>query len=615
MKKIALFFLLTFYALAYSQFKQILTIHRDSILSPDTPLKTNPFEGKFLLVGQFLPIKRNSDIKLAKVLTATGWGLIDEKGKFILPTQYYSISDFKNGLADIILYIPPKPGQSQGSKCHAVINAQGKMITPKCFPTNDYFISDKKDGFSRLRVKNTSQLADGFIKVRIDNLTSVYNEKGEQIIPAEYSEITFSGKYFQALKEAPQRHTVIYDQTGKKVKTVESTTIYITGDLAIIQDYRKTYVENLITGKRYFENQFDSLGPLNDEDEEYDKEIMLVGTNYVDHIYPKIKSTIYINKGLEIIQNKIYSESNLRYSEGQIIAENPENHGLAILNSKGEILHEYTREESINYMSLDSPGYQNKENLEKNILKYHPLWSKQTITQRVMYLEDIFILRINDSNDQNNSESIFIQKKNGKTMYRIKGPTYYFATFSKNKFLIGANRNEKTGAYTHIITDTKGNILKTAKKGQTYYTFMKKPFTEENSNKYPLDKDYNPIYKEKLLTSEQIRNTLNYIIISPEKTEIYNTNGKIVQTVNGSTKNQYNDYINGSIGEDYLIIGTEKSYTLLNKDTWKPAMQLKFKSTLQGYSEGGMFVHDDYDGETTSKTYIDPYMNVIKIIY
>ncbi|MCS3530698.1 WG repeat-containing protein [Chryseobacterium sp. JUb7] len=601
MKKIYLLFLFIFSILTYSQFKKITRIHNDTIFNTNSNKKEYPFEGRFLLTGEFMPVKKDSTIKLAKVLTANGWGLINEKGEIVLAPQYFNISEFRNGLINATLLVPNQSDKNQLDQCHALFNVQGKMVTPKCYYRNDM----ENDGFGELRIKNTSELAEGLIKVRTNKFMSIYNDKGEQIIPAEYSDITFSGKYFLAQKETPKRHFDIYDNTGKKIKTIESADVYITGHLALIRNNWKTYIENLVTGKKYFEDQINSLSPVSYEQDRDDEKIILFATNYADGKYGDVKSTSYINKDYEIIHHNIFTKTLQKIGKENILAENPENKDIALLDYKGKIVQQYSYEEFNNYSSLSSNGYQNEKNLQENLYKHFPLWSKYSMSSPATELKDFYVILIRNKNNPNNNENIFIQKESGKILHRIKRNAWYYDTFSKSKYLIAQIEN------SYAITDIKGNILKTSKSGQAFHIFMDQLFIEENEYKYPTDQNFNPIYTKKYSNIEQIKYSTNYIATRSQKTEIYNGKGEVIQTIDGSMPN-YSDYY---FNRDYLIIHTDKSKGIFNKKTMKPLLQFNFKSTYDGQIDAGLFVHEEYNDTSVIKTYIDPYMNVVKITY
>lgn len=335
--------------------------------------------------------------------------MIDEKGKTILPNQYFNISNFQNGLADVTLLIPSKNDKSRSDQCYTVFNPQGKMVTPKCFLKNDYSVLNDCDGFGRLPVRNTSELSDGLLKVRIDKLTSIYNKKGEQIIPAEYSEITFSGKYFLAQKETPEKHFIIYNLKGAKIRTVHSSNVYIIGDLMIIRNNWREYAENLITGEKYFEGQYNTISPLNSEDADDKKDIILFATHYVDGKYGKIKSIFYINKDYKVIQNQIFSKTINRFVKSTILAENPENKDVAILDIKVNILQTFKKEEFDTYQELNSFAYKDSENLQKNLIKYHSLRSRYDYRDYDLRNSGIYTF-FKIKNDEKN-ETILILKK------------------------------------------------------------------------------------------------------------------------------------------------------------------------------------------------------------
>lgn len=590
-----------------SQFRGIFKITDDTILDHRyQPLK-NPFGNRYLITGSFLPIKKNSKIKLAKILTSGGWGLIDEKGETVLPSQYYNISEFRGGLVNVTLAIPRQSDKFRYDPCYAVFNAKGKMITPKCFFQNDYSVLNDRDGFTRLQIKNTSELADGFLKVRIDKLTSIYDENGEQIIPAEYSEVRFSGKYFLAQKETPERHYVIYDRTGKKIKTVNSNNVYVYGELLLISQNDKTYIEHIITGKKYLENQFGSISPISYEKEPNDEKIILSASTYDDKSR-KLVSTVYINNDFEVIKNDNFPKTLNRFGKNNILTENPVSKSFAIINHKGKILQQYTEKEFYEFSSLSSNGYQNKINIEKNLIKYHPLWSSYSISSPALETGNLIILQIRDSKNYNDNLTVFINKKDGKIISKIKGKTYFQGAFNKNNNFIAY---EDTQA---VVTDKEGSIIKRSVGTQAYTIHMDELFIEESGFFYFTDKNFDAIRNRKYAHIDQLRKGKYHLAYTPDTTEILDENGKILVTIKNRYYNHSN-YINGAIDNDFLYLHTEKSHSVYSTKTWEPLQRYIFTSNYEGQIEDGIYVHEEFNPSGYTKTYIDPYMNVVKIFY
>lgn len=607
MKKIFLFLIFLLYISAPSQFRGISKITDDTILDHRYQPLENPFGNRYLITGSFIPVKKDSKIKLAKILTSGGWGLIDEKGETVLPPQYYNISEFRAGLVDVTLSIARQSDKFRFDPCYAVFNAKGKMITPKCFFQNDYFGSNDSDGFTRLQIKNTSELADGFLKVRIDKLTSIYDENGEQIIPAEYSEVRFSGKYFSAQKETPERHYVIYDRTGKKMKTVSSNDVYVYGELLIINQNGKTYIEHLITEKKYLENNFGSISPISYE-KEPDGEKIILSTSIYDDKSKKYVSTDYINSDFEVIKNDNFPKTVTRFGKDNILAENPATKGFAIIDHKGKVLEQYTEKEYHDFASLSSKGYQNKINLEKNLIKYHPLWSKYSISFPAVEMGDLIILKIRDDKDYNNNLHVFISKKDGQVIRKIKGKTDFHTAFNKYNNFIAYDGMQV------VITDKEGSIIKKSTGTQAYATHLDQLFIEESGNVYFTDKNFNIIPSRKYSRIDQLGQSKYYLAYTPDTTEILDENGKALLSIKESYYN-HSDYINGAIDKDFLYLLTEKSRAIYSTKTWKPVHRFNFKSNYDGQIEGGIYVHEDYNSSGYTKTYIDPYMNVVKIFY
>lgn len=94
----------------------------------------NNFADRYDQMGDFIPIKKGSKIKLAKVLTNNGWNYIDEKGREIIELDNLKISDYQdisNGIISVNYTTSDKLRNTR--RCFGLVHYRNGFITDECY--------------------------------------------------------------------------------------------------------------------------------------------------------------------------------------------------------------------------------------------------------------------------------------------------------------------------------------------------------------------------------------------------------------------------------------------------------------------------------------------------
>ena len=161
-------------------------------------------------------------------------GIIDEKGKLIIPVEYDDISDLKNGLL-----------LAQKENQWGMIDLQNQIIIPFDYDKIRYFNNDlalvnKKNKIGYINIKNEMVIAfqydynlfgdfnNGLALVKKDGKFGFINKKNEIIIPLIYENaLPFKDKNTIVKKDGK---TFFINQKGEKIKQINKQYLWLEKD-------------------------------------------------------------------------------------------------------------------------------------------------------------------------------------------------------------------------------------------------------------------------------------------------------------------------------------------------------------------------------------------------
>lgn len=209
-------------------------IPQDSILIRGNTFLPNPYDEKYLLIGNFNTIDSTNAMKYTKVLTHDGWGLMNEKGREVIKPHFLDISTFSNGISVVVTPNEDKRSMRSYPGCHSLIHYQKGMLTTKCYQT--FRKEDTGDESSSL-VFNPHQhhfsIVDG-------DSVKVYNLNGQQIIRKSYGKVYDAYPYLITRDKRTnyfimQNH-YLYDFNGNLLKTLFCYDVKFQKGFFIVQD-------------------------------------------------------------------------------------------------------------------------------------------------------------------------------------------------------------------------------------------------------------------------------------------------------------------------------------------------------------------------------------------
>ncbi|UKB80130.1 WG repeat-containing protein [Chryseobacterium sp. MEBOG07] len=216
MKKKYFFFILFFPIAFFSQGKYKKYDPENIIVKGD--FLKNKFSERYLLIGDFMPVEKNSKIKVAKVFTSSGWGFINEKGKEIIPAIYEYVSDFRNGIVSVRLRIPisSKDGERGYDLQNDILTYTGKKLNS----TNNVLLD----------FKNPYYYNKDFFYMKEDWKQGIMSNSGEMLVPFKYATIQVDDDYFFAYfpvkdNNYSERAIDIYSKKGKFIKSFKGHSI------------------------------------------------------------------------------------------------------------------------------------------------------------------------------------------------------------------------------------------------------------------------------------------------------------------------------------------------------------------------------------------------------
>ena len=142
---------------------------------------------------------------IAPVLTSKGWGFIDRTGKFISGERYRHVQRFSEGLAAVANGFGPRAK-------YGFINTKGEVVIPLRYdpPIGSYS-----------EIHDLRRFSEGLAAVRIGNLYSYIDKKGDIAIPAQFRD---AAEFSEGLASVttPEGQSGYIDHAGRFVIKLQS---------------------------------------------------------------------------------------------------------------------------------------------------------------------------------------------------------------------------------------------------------------------------------------------------------------------------------------------------------------------------------------------------------
>lgn len=452
MKKLFLFLIIIFNICnAYSQEFYQKYDHENIVINGI--FLENKFKKKYLLIGDFNQVEENSDIKLAKVFTNSGWGFIDENGNEIISTIYEEISNFKNGIVLAKLKTPNPSFKGSYDIKTVIINYLGQNLTEKYHTIYDFY-------------NNQYYFQKDFIILLKNEKKGVINNKGEVLLPFNYEEISYTENYLlgyrKSLKGDNFREVDIYNKSGKFLKSLMNYGINeIGGELVTMINNDGSFFLNKTTFERLDSMVFNTLNNVKKSN------ISKIRATFRDR-KNDIYSSYYLDKNLKIISPNfpnsflvndkfLVQPIDMPYPKKFIIA-NLENKKIAEYNYNDFILYLYFA-----MGRLDDPKYLKKQkkywkNLETDYNDdfNRAYWSRNIDFHQSNESKDHFP-RFYEKDEKGNRKRMgIIDANKGKVIY-IKSidSITYIEKFKDMDYIQATYKGQKS-----IILNLEGKIIK-----------------------------------------------------------------------------------------------------------------------------------------------------------
>jgi len=520
MKKLAFFLTLLFPLAFFSQGNYQKYDHKNIIVKGD--FKKNYFSDRYLLIGDFMPVKENSKMKAAKVFTSNGWGFIDEKGKEIIPAIYESISDFRHGLVSAKLIIP-LPTTRDGRK-RTELRTDLLTYTGKRLNGEKSFVMD---------FKNLYYYQKDFFQINENNYQGMMSNAGKILVPFKYESIEVDDNYFFAYfpvknNNYNERIADIYSRKGKLIKSIKGNSVQKVYNKFFVPEYDKDgnragcFSLNSKTFEREKKYEFQIFNTV-ENSKLFEKTIIFERGNDIYHIF-------HLDKNFEIVSPSypntyIYDDQFL--IQPIPIGKDPDKAtSFAIIDFKNNKIAEYSREDYLLYQyfaygKLDDPKFlESQKAYWRKLKKYNSsgyFWTKQWDYFKDLERRERFSKFFEVDSSGREISSGFIDATTGKICIKrdiseaayigeIKGTDFFQV---KYKNTVNGNKFDIFNSKDQFITSNFGNYI------STDFDVLNK----HDPDYYVLDKGKDTIYNQQrnfqqLLNKKNMKPVFNNQLMS-----------------------------------------------------------------------------------------------------
>jgi hypothetical protein len=174
-------------------------------------------KGKKLLPIKYDRVYFSSGQKLARIEINNKWGIADEKGKILVQPKYDGISEFKDGVTEIGYY------SEQGNKI-GLLDVKGNEVLKPQF-SSMFFYWDKPDW----------NYDNRYALVYLENKVGMITREGKVTVSPQYDEIIYQDRYKDdwngiAITKQNKRFGLVNVKTGEVIFSPENEYIYTLGN-------------------------------------------------------------------------------------------------------------------------------------------------------------------------------------------------------------------------------------------------------------------------------------------------------------------------------------------------------------------------------------------------
>lgn len=617
------FYLVFFFIFSNGQEIQKLDI-KDYVV--EASFLENKFDKKYLLIGDFLPVKENSKIKAAKVLTSSGWGFIDEKGKQIIPAIYESISNFRNGLvsAQLKIPLPPEDGVKRNVLRNELLHYTGKKLNGF-----NHFLMD---------FRSTYYYHKDFFLMNEGNYQGIMSNAGKILVPFKYESVQVENDYFFGYfpvkdNQYSERIIDVYTKKGKYLTSLKGHSVQQVYDQFFIPEYDKNgnsagcHSLNTKTFERQKKYEYQIFNSVEDSD--------LFKTTIIFYKERDLYLTFYLDKNLEIVSpdypNTYICEDKFLVQPIPVGIDPDKATSFAVIDFNNNKIAEYPYDDFILYQyfaygKMDDPKFlESQKAYWKQLKKYESsgyFWTKKWDYFKNLERRERFSKFFEVDSSGKEISSGFIDATTGRVCIKrnlsevahidqIKGTDFFQV---KYKNTVEGSKFDIYNSTGKFIRSDFGNYISTDfdvlnKHNPDYYVLDKGKDTLYNQRinfQELLDKkNMNPLFKDQLMNFADphyiYNNVMTFTDFKSKKTGIIDKNYTIRAIGDYHIiQSAYTEDINNK-GYSIIYLKTKsETIEIIKNKTFEPILKVRFQpGILKNYRD-----KDRFGKEVTTDSFI-----------